>query len=160
MSKKTGYILTAASAVALILAVISLFIALQPGQQPAQPEPAEDAVSLPGMDQPVRDVQYVMYLGTNGKDTNEPVFDHETARERAIEVLLRHFGGYTIQEANGGWVDGDTVYTEYTLVISLSDTSREAVHAAADELLQVFDQSSILIHTNETATEWYSGAAE
>ena len=49
------------------------------------------------------DVQYVMYLGTNDKDTNEPVFDPDEAKAQAEEILVDHFGGYTIQEANGGW---------------------------------------------------------
>ena len=92
-----------------------------------------------------KDIQYVMYLGTNDKDTNEPVFTPEEAKEKAIEVLLKRFGGYTIQEANGGWVDGDKVYKEYTLVIYLSDTTEENVHEAAKELIEVFHQSSVMI---------------
>ena len=102
-------------------------------------------------------VQYVMYLGTNDKDSGKPVFTQAESMEQAKAVLLKHFGGYTIQEAEGGWVDGDNVYQEYTLVIYLSDTTEEAVHAAADELVQVFNQSSVLIQANRTRTEFYSG---
>ena len=104
-----------------------------------------------------KDVQYVMYLGTNDKDTNEPVFTPDKAKEKAEEILLDHFGGYTIQEANGGWVDGNTVYTEYTLVIYLSDTDLESVHAAADDMIKTFNQSSVLIQANTTTTEFYAG---
>ncbi|MBQ3399794.1 MAG: DUF3574 domain-containing protein [Lachnospiraceae bacterium] len=104
-----------------------------------------------------RDIQYVMYLGTNDKDTNEPVFTPEEAQERAEEILIDHFGGYTIQEAHGGWIDEDTVYQEYTLVICLSDTEIEEVHAAADDLIEAFHQSSVLIQANETTTEFYAG---
>ena len=75
------------------------------------------------------DVQYVLYLGTNDKDTDKPVFTQAEALERAKEILIRHFGGYTIQEAHGGWVDEGQLYQEYTLVIYLSDTTPEAVHA-------------------------------
>ena len=60
-----------------------------------------------------------------------------------------------IQEAHGGWIDGDTEYQEYTLVIYLSDTTEDAVHSAADELIEVFHQSSVLIQTNPTTTEFY-----
>ena len=102
------------------------------------------------------DVQYVMYLGTNDRDTNKPVFTQAETMERARAILLSHFGGYTIQEANGGWVDGDTEYQEYTLVIYLSDTDLDAVHAAADELIETFHQSSVLIQANPTTTEFYS----
>ena len=103
------------------------------------------------------DVQYVLYLGTNDKDTNKPVFTQTEAMERAKEILVRHFGGYTIQEAHGGWVDEGQLYQEYTLVILLSDTTPEAVHAAADELIETFRQSSVLIHANPTKTDFYAG---
>ena len=71
-------------------------------------------------------------------------------------ILIRRFGGYTIQEAHGGWVDQDTEYQEYTLVIYLSDTTLEDVHAAAEEMIDVFHQSSVLIQQNPTKTEFYS----
>ena len=100
-----------------------------------------------------------MYLGTNDKDTNKPVFTQAEAMERAREILIGHFGGYTIQEAHGGWIDDNgEECQEYTLVIYLSDTNLDAVHAAADELVKVFNQSSVLIQSTPTATEFYSGA--
>ena len=113
--------------------------------------------SLKPVEQDAADVQYVMYLGTNDKDTNIPVFTPDEAKDRAEEILIDHFGGYTIQEANGGWIDEDTVYQEYTLVIYLSDTTLDQIHAAADDLIEVFNQSSVLIQANETKTEFYSG---
>ena len=103
------------------------------------------------------EVQYVMYLGTNDKDTNKPVMAPDKSKAAAEEILLKHFGGYTIQEANGGWVDGETVYSEYTLVIYLSDTTLDKVHAAGDELIAKFNQSSVLIQANKTTTEFYEG---
>ncbi|MBQ3270081.1 MAG: DUF3574 domain-containing protein [Clostridia bacterium] len=105
------------------------------------------------------DYQYVLYLGTNGKDTDKPVFTQAEAMEKAREILLRQMGGYTIQEAHGGWIGDDgTEYQEYTLVIYLSDTTEEKVHAVADELIEAFDQNSVLIQKNPTQTEFYSGA--
>ncbi len=105
------------------------------------------------------DVQYVLYLGTNDKDTNKPVFTQDEAMEKAREILIRHLGGYTIQEANGGWVgDDDKLYQEYTLVIYLSDTTEEKVHEVADELIEAFSQGSVMIQKNPTQTEFYGGA--
>ena len=104
------------------------------------------------------DIQYVMYLGKNDKDTNEPVFSPEEAKSKAEDILIRHFGGYTIQEASGGWIDGEKKYQEYTLVIYLSDTDIDAVHKAADELVKEFKQSSVLIQSNRTETDFYSGS--
>ena len=79
--------------------------------------------------------------------------------EKARDILMAHFGGYTIQDALGGWKGEDgTEYREYTLVIYLSDASLDEVHAAADELVDAFHQSSVLIQANPTQTEFYSGA--
>ena len=61
--------------------------------------------SLLGKNGAKKDVQYVLYVGTNDKDTNRPVFSHEESMEKAKEILIDQFGGYTIQEANGGWKD-------------------------------------------------------
>ena len=106
----------------------------------------------------VKDIQYVLYLGTNDCDTNEPVYSPEEAKEVLKGILISRFGGYTIQDANGGWVDDDgTEYQEYTLVIHLSDTNEQDVHSLCDELIKVYNQSSVLIQKNETTTEFYSG---
>ena len=138
MSKKSGIAALIISIVALCLSIVNLCSAPKAGKQEAP------------------DVQYVMYLGTNDKDTNEPVYEPDEAKEKAKEILIRHFGGYTIQEASGGWVDEEKLYQEYTLVIYLSDTTLEKVHAAADDMISTFDQSSVLIQTNETRTEFYA----
>ena len=140
MNKKLGILVTVIAVLALCLSATALCLAIKP------------AAPTGG------DIQYVMYLGTNDKDSNQPVFNAEDAKAKAEEILLEHFGGYTIQEANGGWVDSGTVYQEYTLVIYLSDTTLEAVHAAADDMIQAFHQSSVLIQANETKTEFYSGS--
>ena len=139
MSKKIGWIAFIIAVIALCLSVVNLSIAQKPSEQPE------------------KDIQYVLFLGTNDKDTNEPVFSPEEAKVRAADILIEHFGGYTIQEANGGWKDGETLYQEYTLVIYLSDTTLNEVHSASNDLIRVFNQSSILIQSNETSTEFYSG---
>ena len=142
MSKKFGIIITIIAAAALCLSAVTLVLTLQPKQAASQEK---------------GDTQYVMYLGTNDKDTNEPVFSAEQAREKAEDILIQHFGGYTIQEAHGGWESDGKRYQEYTIVIYLSDTTLDKVHAAADEMLSTFRQSSVLIQENQTKTDFYSG---
>lgn len=139
--KKFSIFITILSLIALGLSITALSFACKP--QEKQETPA--------------DLQYVMYLGTNDKDTNQPVFQPDEAKQRAEDILIQHFGGYTIQEASGGWIDGEMVYQEYTIVIYLSDTDLDQVHAAADELIDVFHQSSVLIQANRTTTEFYAG---
>jgi hypothetical protein len=104
------------------------------------------------------DTEYVLYLGTNDKDTNEPVFTREESMQRAKDILIKNFGGYTIQEAEGGWIDDDgTEYQEYTLVIHLYDTDEDTVHAVCREFIDEFHQSSVLISRSTLSREFYSG---
>ena len=179
MSKKTGIFITILSVIAIIISITTLIICIKPTAtegtadvpeatealtEAEAPAAAEDEVATEALaaaedaaEASPADIQYVMYLGTNDKDTNEPVFAPEEAMAKAKEILINMFGGYTIQEANGGWIDGDTEYQEYTLVIYLSDTDLEQVHKAADEFINEFHQSSVLIQANQTVTEFYSG---
>ena len=135
------------SIIALILAVIALALAVFSLVSPSKTEKQEEL-----------DTQYVMYLGTNDKDTYEPFGTPEEAKAKADEVLTKHFEGFTIQDAMGGWTnENGRMDHEYTVVIFLSDTTLEKVHVAADDLIRVFNQSSILIQANQTRTEFYSG---
>ena len=141
LSTKTSKIIEIS---ALIISIIALCLSIVNLTIAKKPEVDE-----------VKDMQYVIFLGTNDKDTNQPVFSQSEAKSKLEEILLKHFGGYTIQEANGGWDDNGTIYQEYTLVIYLSDTTIDKVRTAADEMLQVFNQKSVLIQSNETKTEFY-----
>ncbi|MBQ9459425.1 MAG: DUF3574 domain-containing protein [Oscillospiraceae bacterium] len=141
MSKKTGTAVLIISIAAICLSLFSVY-----------------RVSSQRQEASSRDIQYVMYLGTNDKDTYEPFGTPEQAKAKVDEVLTKHFEGFTIQEANGGRTnENGTVDHEYTVVILLSDTTLEKVHAAADDLIRAFNQSSVLIQANETTTEFYSG---
>lgn len=105
-----------------------------------------------------KDVQYVMFLGLPAENEDGSEFTDAQAKDLLETILVRHFSGYTIQNALGGWTDDDGNYDhENSLVIYISDTDMEHVKAAADEMLKEFDQHTILIQTNETVTEFYSG---
>ena len=151
MGKNTGIASIGLSLAAICISFIALITSFMRGGS------TNEVITGHQEEPTVSDIQYVLYLGTNDKDTNEPVFAPDEAKAKAEEILLGHFGGYTIQDANGGWVDGEKVYREYTLVIYLSDTDIEQVHAAADEMIEAFHQSSVLIQENETRTDFYSG---
>ena len=125
------------------------------GEVPPAPAPAEDPEGPAAPSDP--DIQYVLYIGTNDKDSNDPVYDPDEALEHTDAVLTNYFSGFTIQEARGGWVNDDgSVAHEYTIVVYLSDTDLDTVHAACDDLIAEFNQSAILIQQNHTTTEFYS----
>ena len=138
MSRKYGLTVLIISVIALCLSIVNL------------------CITQNNIKQDDHDVQYVMFLGTDDKDTNEPVCSPDEAKARAEKILNEHFGGFTIQEASGGWKDNGIIYHEYSLVIYLSDTTLDEVHAAAREILRDFNQSAILIQTDEVRTEFYS----
>ena len=106
-----------------------------------------------------RQIKYTMYVGLNDKDTNEQVFGHEEAKQAMFMIAKKYTGGATFSEAQGYWYDGETetTYTENTLVCVFLDTKPEAVKSIMDEALKVFNQSSILLETQEVRGAFYSG---
>ena len=143
MNKKICFVSIVVSIAAIILSIVAIFVVEQKTK------------SISKADQ--LDVQYVLYVGTNDKDTNVPVHDMDTCRTILINNLVDSFGGYTLQEADGGWKDDGTIYEEHTFVVYLSDTTIEDVHKFCDKIIVEFNQSSILIQSNNTITEFYSG---
>ncbi len=142
------------SIAALILASISLVKA--PAKTEVAMDPSQESADVV-VEEPEGDFQYILFVGTNDKDTNEPVYAPDECLEHLEEILTRHFYGFTIQEARGGWLNDDgSVAHEYTMVVYLSDTSIDTVHAACDEMITEFNQSAILIQQNTTSTEFYS----
>ncbi len=102
--------------------------------------------------------QYVMYVGTNDKDTYQPKHTNEEAKDIVDEICLKYFEGYTLQEATGSWVDEKNNAThEYTLVCYFDDADRDTVYKAADEVIKVLNQNTVLIEVNETEIEYYGG---
>ena len=78
----------------------------------AMAETAQEIPEQPAATAEFPEIQYVLFLGTNDKDTNTPVF-----------------------------TQAETI---------------DKVHAAADEMVDVFHQSSVLIQANPTRTEFYA----
>jgi hypothetical protein len=156
MAEKSNNLLTGLALLVGVAALGVSFVAL--ASVPDAKSAEESAVAVESAAEQGQDIQYVLYVGTNDKDSNEPVFSEDDAREHLEAILTDHFGGFTIQDARGGWVNDDgSIAHEYTLVVYLSDTTLEEVHAACDDLIAEFNQSSILIQQNMTTTEFYSG---
>lgn len=158
MAQKNSNVISIVALIASVAALgVSVFMLCnkpEPVQVPAN-EPEVEASE----EEMSQDIQYVLYVGTNDKDSNEPVYEPEEAREHLESILTEHFYGFTIQEARGGWLNDDgSVAHEYTLVVYLSDTTLDEVHAACDDLVVEFNQSAILIQQNLTTTEFYAGA--
>ena len=136
----------------LILAIIGIclgaFSLIQVNNVKNLPEPVNNNIKT----------QYVMYIGTNDKDTYKPKFTNEEAFEIVDKICLKYFEGYTIQEATGSWIDEKNNPThEYTIVCIFDDADRDMVYKTADEILEVLNQNTVLIETSEITIDYYSG---
>ena len=145
MKERKNLLPTVLSVISLILAAASLMVAL------IKKAPANDA------DKELS-TQFVMYVGTNDKDTYAPRYTQEEARNIVDEICLKHFEGYTLQEATGSWTDEKNNIThEYTIVCYFDDADAETVYKAADEVIKALNQNTVLIERDDIRMEYYSG---
>ena len=139
MSKNWGMIAIIISLVSVCLSAVSLLQVRTVG---------EDDTSI----------QYVMYVGTNDKDTYKLEHTKEEAMEIVDEICLKYFEGYTLQEATGSWTDEkDNITHEYTIVCYFDGADKNTVYQAADEIIEALNQNTVLIEQDEIRTEYYSG---
>ena len=152
MSNKISIAAIIISLVSLCGSVVCLIIAGN-NAAAAPAAPAQSAVKESGTE------QYVMYVGTNDKDTYKLEMGTEEAKDIVDSVCLKYFPyGYTLQEATGAWTDEKNNIThEYTLVCYFDGADKETVHKAADELIEKLNQNSILIEQDTISIEYYSG---
>ncbi|MCR5168478.1 MAG: hypothetical protein K6C13_14895 [Oscillospiraceae bacterium] len=107
-------------------------------------------------------LQYVMYVGTNDKDTYKPEHTGEEAIQIVDRICLNYFEGYTLQEATGSWKDEkDNITHEYTIVCYFDGADKEDVYHAADDIIAALNQNTVLIEENHIKMDYYSspGAA-
>ena len=107
---------TRAAFIAVLIGLLSLFVIAgctqqqSPAASSATAAASTEATSADAQSESAEaaeDVQFVLYVGTNDKDTNEPVYPKDECKQKAKDILIKSFGGYTIQDAEGGWVGDD-----------------------------------------------------
>lgn len=142
--KKFGITAMVVSVISLCLSVICMVFTFQ---NSVQPKSDSDTTT-----------QFVMYVGTNDKDTYKPKHTNEEAKDIVDKICLKHFEGYTLQEATGSWTDEKKNIThEYTLVCYFDGANKETVYKAADEVINALNQNTVLIEQDNIKTEYYSG---
>jgi hypothetical protein len=124
-------------------------------------------LAAPGQDRPAdsrlaytraESGKYILYIGTNDKDTYTPLLSLEEAKEKIGAICRRHVSGYTVQEAAGGWTDETGAFTsEQTLIYSFSDAREADIIAIMDEVLAELNQNSILVEHQDLTYCYYSG---
>ena len=102
--------------------------------------------------------KYIIYIGTNDKDTYSQLISTDEARDIVNRICAKYVGGYTASDAQGGWVDEtDTLTQENTLVYMFYDISEEQLFQIMDEVLDQLNQNSILVERQKAVYTYYSG---
>ena len=103
--------------------------------------------------------QYVMYIGTNDKDTYEQIISTDDAKSMIDAICCKYLDGYTLQDAIGSWVDDNGMPThENTIVCYFDGADEETIHKIADDVITELNQNAVLIEKNTVETEYYHGA--
>lgn len=156
MSKKTSIAAVVIAVVSLCTSGVSLGIAAKKSDSRF----VESTVQSSQVEQETNaSTQYVMYVGTNDKDTYKPEHTQQEAMKIVDEICLKYFDGYTLQEATGSWKDEkDNITHEYTIVCYFDDADEEAVYHVADDVIAALNQNTVLIEKGLVQTEYYSSA--
>lgn len=100
--------------------------------------------------------KYIIYIGTNDKDTYQQEISTEDARNMVNAICAKYVDGYTASDAKGGWVDKtDTLTQENTLVYSFYNVKEETLIQVMDEVLEKLNQNSILVERQEAVYTYY-----
>ncbi len=102
--------------------------------------------------------KYVLYIGTNDKDTYKQEIPYDECVAKVTEICTRYTGGCTLAEATGYWKDDSgEITTEQSIQCTLEDITLEQVHQIADAVRTALNQNSILIETQGVTSEFYAG---
>lgn len=102
--------------------------------------------------------KYVLYIGLNDKDTCSQIIPTEEAKEIVNGICVKYAEGYTVTEANGGWIDEAGALTEeVSLVYTITNAEEADVVSIMDEVLTALNQNSILVERQEISYTYYSG---
>lgn len=102
--------------------------------------------------------KYVLQIGLNDKDTYSHIIPADEAKEIVNEICMKYVNGYTVIEAEGGWVDETGTFTEEkSLVYTFSDAEEADVISIMNEVLAALNQNSILAERLDMSYTYYSG---
>jgi len=119
-------------------------------------------IFIPGNEIPDNgSVQYVLYIGTNDKDTYEQIIPTGEAVEIVNNIVTRYTDGYTMHHARGGWVDETgTLTQEDTIIYTIAYTEESDIIAIMDEVLVALNQNAILMEKRYVTSNFYYGEAD
>ena len=101
---------------------------------------------------------YTLYIGLNDKDTNVQEISTEDACAAVDAICVKYVEGFNAVVSWGAWTDENgSIVNEQALTYTFHNTDREKVTAIMDEVLNVLNQSSILMVSDTADPVFYSG---
>jgi hypothetical protein len=97
---------------------------------------------------------YTLYVGLNDYITHED-YDPDYAADIVDHIVVKYADGFTRYLANGGWVEGDDITYEKSLVYVIAGIDLDKAHGIADEAKKALNQSSIMITLSKQEVEFY-----
>ena len=130
------------------------YLVVQNTQETQKNNTAESILS----DQMETGEKYIIYIGTNDKDTYQQEIPTNEARDMVNAICAKYVEGYTASDAKGGWVDEtDTLTQENTLVYSFYNIKEEQLIQVMDEVREKLNQKSSLVERQESVYMYYYG---
>lgn len=100
--------------------------------------------------------KYILYIGTNDKDTNKQLIPTEEAKKKVDAICAKYVDGYTVFDANGGWKDETGTYAhENTLVCFFYDVTEDQIKNIMDDVLKELNQSAIFVEKLNSVYTYY-----
>lgn len=142
----------------VILLIVNLLVSAGIITYLAVPADCFSPASTAGLDYEYSENEkYVLYIGTNDKDTYKQIIPTEDAIQKVSEICKKYVTGYTVSQSKGGWVDETgTLTEENTLVYSFSGVNESAIKSIMDEVLISLNQNSILVECQDITYTYYS----
>ncbi len=93
--------------------------------------------------------KFTLYIGTIDRDAHSQIIPTSEAIEIVNRICAKHVKGYTVIDAEGGWIDEDGAFLqENTLIYIFLDTSKEHLIPFMEEACAALNQNSILVESN------------
>ncbi|MDK2802371.1 MAG: DUF3574 domain-containing protein [Oscillospiraceae bacterium] len=102
-------------------------------------------------------IKWVIFLGLNDKDDYIQKMSIEESEDIASDIILKYADGYTKLNGEGAFKnDKNIVTTENSLIYHIYFASKDDISKIMDELMEVFNQESILVEKYKVDYDFYS----
>jgi len=98
--------------------------------------------------------KHTIYCGLNDAATGEQILSVEQAQEAARAIIIAQGCGYTEYVTNGGYLVGDTLFTNDTLVYEFFFADVATVNTIAAQIREELNLSSILMTEEPSAYQF------